>query len=212
MPKNESEDAILLRRIPNQDDPVFAYMLQDVLKPYIIAAREWWKEFEFKSFPYTACFLIKDGPPGFFEKCTRSPLHSPIYGIQAFPCASVAHLKLQGRMPGGAIRMIEYTIQKGMEIEEFTLIMKKGLHSTLSAGRFICFIPTVKLNERSTARWFYLKAEEVLELVNGIVTPKLIERLLPYAKEYRGEVTEAYKKRYEGLTGRVAKAGIRDKK
>lgn len=174
-----------------RDDPIYEYMLRNALMPYIKAARDWWENAEKKTFPYSTCYPIKDGPPGFFEKCCRSPSQSAVFGVQAFPCVLVSALKFDGPVTGGYIQMVQKYVKEGMKIEEFTLILKRGLHSTMAAASFICIVPTWLVDSISIARWVYLKPQEILELVNGVVTEDLIERLKPYAGEYRGEVKNA---------------------
>jgi len=172
----------------NINDPVFQYVLIDKLQPYIVAARKWWKEKEGHSFLTTSTFPIKWGPPGFYEKCTRSPRQSPIYGVQAFPIVAVSFLDLP-RMAMGAMSAVEKIAKDGLEIDEFIVTSKQGLQSTSRCGLFLCLIPKEEMNLRTPSRWIYLKPNDILELVNGFVSAELIERLIPFAKEYRGEVT-----------------------
>lgn len=171
-----------------KDDPVFEAMLRHMLIPYIEAARQWWSEMEHKTFAYSVCLEIENGPPGFFEKCARSPTHSAIFGVQAFPCVACSYLQFPGPVAGGAMRLIDHLLNHQMIYDEFTLVLKRGLHSTMGTARFICIVPTTVLQSISPARWVYLRPEEILELVNGVVTADLQERLLPYAREYKGEV------------------------
>ena len=170
------------------DDPVFRYVLMDKLQPYIAAARKWWAEKEGRSFLTTSTFPLKWGPPGMYEKCTRSPRMSPIYGIQAFPVVNVSYLDLP-RMPLGAMSMVEKIAKEGIEIDEFVIVSKSGLQSTNRAGLFLCIILKEELESRSMSRWVYMRPNDILELANGIVSKDLIERILPFAKEYRGDVS-----------------------
>ena len=176
----------------SKDDDIWRMILQEKLIPYVEASRKWWAEKEGHSFPTTSTFPIKGGPPGFYEKCTRSPRMSPIYGVQAFPILNAAYLTDLPRMPGGCMSLIEKICKDGLEIEEFMVISKLGLQSTLRSGLFLCFVPKKVLNAKSMARWVYLKPHEVLELVNGVVTGDLIKRLLPFAQEYRGDASDDY--------------------
>lgn len=177
--------------MPNKDmprgDKIYEYILIDKLQPYLEPVRKWWKEFENKTFTHTATFPVKDGPPGLFEKCARSPRQSAIYGVQAFPIIAVSYLNLPS-MAGGAMNAVDEICKMGIEVEEFTVISKKGLPSTLMNGLFLCMIPTQVLNDRPIARWVYLRPNEILELANGIVTNTLAERVLPFAKAYKGDV------------------------
>jgi len=170
-----------------KDDPVFLYILIDKLQPYIQAARQWWADKEGHSFQTTSTFPIKWGPPGFYEKCTRSPRQSPVYGIQAFPIVHVSHLQLP-RMPLGAMSMVEKLTKDGIEIEEFVIIGKSGLQSTSRLSLFLCIIPKKELEARSMSRWVYMRPNEMIELVSGAVPKSLVERLLPFAVEYKGDI------------------------
>lgn len=168
-------------------DKIYEYILIDKLQPYLEAARKWWADMENKTFTHTATFRVKDSPAGFYEKLARSPRQSAIYGIQAFPIVAVAALDLP-RMAGGAMNNVDDMCKDGIIAEEFTIISKKGLPSTLMNGLFLCIIPTELLNARPISRWIYLRPNEILELVNGIVTNTLAERVLPFAKAYKGDV------------------------
>jgi len=169
-----------------RDDEVFKYALIDLLKPYTEAARDWWANFENRSFTYTSTFPVQGAPDGFFEKCSRSPRHSCVYGLQAFPIVSVSHLTLP-KMVGGAMQHVEEICKKGFEVEEFTLISKRGLQSTIMNGLFLCYIPTVRLSGAPKARWIYMRPNEIVELASGIVTASLVKRIQPYANEYKGD-------------------------
>lgn len=172
-----------------KDDKVFEYLLIDVLKPYTLAAREWWKDLPDKSFTHCTTMPIKTGPPGFFERVSKSPRISPVYGVQAFPVVMVSSLNLP-HMLGGAVQLVEYICKKGFIIEEFTLISKVGLHSTFRQGLFLCYIPTELLKGAPKPRWVYMRPNEILELACGIVTKELAARVLPFAQEYKGDVVK----------------------
>ena len=169
-----------------RNDKVFEYILIDRLKLYTEAARKWWNEHEYKVFPYTTCFPIKDGPPGMYEKCCRSPRMSPIYGIQAFPIVHVPYLNLP-RMAGGATKQVERISKEGLEIEEFTVICKIGLQSTLRSGMFLCYVPTKLLKGTEQVRWVYLKPNEIIEMINKEVPSSVIERLMSFVEECKQE-------------------------
>ena len=100
-----------------KDDPVFEYLLIDILKPYTEAARKWWNDFENKTFAIGMTVPIEDAPPGMFERCTKSPRQSAIYGIQAFPSVSVSYLNLPP-IVGGAMVYVEEACKKGLIIDE----------------------------------------------------------------------------------------------
>jgi len=172
----------------DRDDPVYKAILIDVLQPYIVAAREWWADFENKTFTNTTTYPVKGAPKGFFEKCTRSPRQSPIYGIQAFPLVSVSYITFPPNMRGGAVHLTDHICKQGLEIEEFTVISKFGINSSHMNGFFLCIIPTAMLHAQPLARWVYMRPSEMVELSSGIVTKTLAERVLPYAKEYIGDL------------------------
>jgi len=183
-----------------RNDKVFEYILIDILKPYTEAARDWWSKYANKAFPYTTSFPIKGAPIGMYEKCCRSPRMSPLYGIQAFPIVRVAQLNLP-RMTGGATKQVERIAKDGLEIDEFTVIAKIGLQSTLRSGMFLCYVPTDRLRSATQMRWVYLKPSEMLELVNGIVTSDVIERITPFIEEYQGDDGVGIGEEIIGITG-----------
>jgi len=172
----------------SRDDPVFKAILTELLAPYIEAGRAWWADFENRTFEGTSTYPIEGGPPGFFEKCTRSPRQSPVYGIQAFPLVSVSFLNFPPGMKGGAIHLTDYLCKQGFKIEEFTVVSKFGINSSHMNGFFLCIIPTAMLESKQKARWVYMRPSEMVELASGIVTSTLAERVAPYAAEYGGDV------------------------
>jgi hypothetical protein len=169
-----------------KDDKVFEYLLIDLLKPYTECARKWWNDYENKSFTVATTIPIEDGPPGMFERCTRSPRQSAIYGIQAFPSVSVSYLNLPS-IVGGAMVYVEELCKKGFIIDEFTLVSKRGLRSEVAYGLSLCYVPTDMLNGPK-ARWVYMRPNEILELASGVVTSSLVKRILPYAQDYTGDI------------------------
>ena len=172
---------------PSRDDEVYVSAVISVLRPYIEAARVWWNNFENRSFYGTTTYPINDAPPGMYEKCTRSPRQSPIYGIQAFPIVSMSYLTYPIEMRGGPIHLTDHICKRGLIIDEFTVISKLGINSSHMNGRFLCIVPT-KMLGGPKARWIYMRPSEIVELASGIVTTSLIERILPFAKEYRRDI------------------------
>jgi hypothetical protein len=94
-------------------------------------------------------------------------------------------------MEGGAMASIEAVAVNGLEIEEFTLIPKRGLQTTLRNGFFLCYIPTKMLQENTAIRWVYMTHEELIELARGNVLGSVYDRVLPYVNKYwKGENNE----------------------
>lgn len=176
----------------SRDDPVFEAILIDLLKPYIEAARKWWAEVEHKTFENTTTYPVKDGPPGMFEKCVRSPRQSPVYGIQAFPLVSLSYLNYPPGMKSGAIHLTDHICKHkpngGLEIEEFICFCKFGYNSSHMNGFYLVLVPKERLGPLPHPRWVYMRPSEIVELASGIVTPTLIERMQPFAEEYHGDI------------------------
>jgi len=174
--------------LTDRDDPVFKAILIDILQPYIKAAREWWADFENKTFIGSTTYPVEGGLKGFFQKCTRSPRQSPIYGIQAFPLVSVSYLTFPPNMRGGAVSLTDHICKQGLVIEEFTLVSKFGINSSHMNGFFLCIIPTEMMQAQPMARWVYMRPSEIVELASGIVTNTLAQRVQPFAREYLNDV------------------------
>lgn len=165
----------MLREVHNRpglSDPVWEYLLKTRLEPYIPRVRKWWNELELFTPCDTGVFTVPDSPPGLFARFTRTAVRSPIKGIQAFPFVPVSFLQMTN-VQGGASKMVSRVCP--FEIDEFMIVAKNNLPSTYNSGQLICFIPTKLWEERSSiGQWIYLNADEIAELVQGIV-PKSVK-------------------------------------
>lgn len=169
----------------SRDDLIYRAALMDTLSPYIEAARKWWADVENRTFSGTNTFPVKDTPPGFFEKCVRSPRQSPVYGVQAFPIVSLSYLSFPITMRGGAVHLVDHICRKGLVIEEFTVMMRQGINNTALHHHYLIIVPTDLLEGKMDARWVYMRPGEMIELSGGHVPNTLVERLQPFLKEVR---------------------------
>ena len=64
-------------------------------------------------------------------------------------------------------------------IEEFTIICKSNLPSTVQQGQFVAFIPTTLLEStRQIGQWIYCKNEELVSLAQGIIPDSIIQKAI----------------------------------
>jgi hypothetical protein len=170
-----------VRDRPGLDDPVWEYLLRTRLEPYIEPARKWWTEVDMLEPADTGVYPIKDGPPGFMLRFTRTAIRSPIRGIQAFPFVPSAYLQLTG-IQGGSVKMVERLCQDNTFImDEFTIVVKTNLPSTYNQGQILCFIPTELLHDvASLGVWVYLTPSELNELgkASSLFTTHLQQKIM----------------------------------
>ena len=154
---------------PGRDDPIWDYVLQTRLMPYIPFAREWWSKVEDLVVHNTGIYDLT-GPPGFRYRFTRVAARSPIKGIQAFPFVPTAYLQISG-VQGGSTKMVDRVcLDNKFTIDEFTIVCKSNLPSTVQQGQFIAFIPTRLISKiENLGLWLYLKREELEALGRGII-------------------------------------------
>lgn len=169
------------------DLDTFKYILIEKLMPYTEAARRWWSSYKDKVFIDTTCFPMKDAPAGMFEKIVRSPKQSCVYGVQAFPIVAPTYIQNLPSVSGGVMAAIEFIAKQGLIIDEFTLIPKRGLQTTLRNGFFLCYIPTDLLDGTVYCRWVYMSPEDIVAAAAGVVTEDLKARVMPYALNYHLE-------------------------
>jgi hypothetical protein len=162
---------------PGLDDPIFPFIVRHRLEPYIPAVRDWWSHVVDHTFDNTGVFDI-DGPPGLCVRFTRTAVRSPIKGVQAFPFVYTGYLQLTN-IQGGALKMIERVCHAGLSIEEFTIIEKHNLPSTMQKGQFVAFIPTVVLEEiQFLGQWLYFTHDEMIALCRGIIPESVKQKAL----------------------------------
>lgn len=156
---------------PGVDDPIWDYVLEQRLRPYIPIAREWWDNVDTYEVINTGVTELKNG---LYIRVTRAAARSPIKGIQAFPFIPTARLQIIG-VQGGSSKMVERVCMDGkLKIEEFTIVCKSNLPSTFNSGQFVAFIPTaVYDNVNLLGRWIYITHDEAIQLASGF-TPKTV--------------------------------------
>jgi hypothetical protein len=163
---------------PGLDDPIWEYILLSRLTPYLEPARRWWANVEDISVTNTGIYTL-EGPPGFMMRFTRSPVKSPIKGIQAFPFVTTGYLQLSS-IQGGALKMIErICLDRKCKLEEFTLIEKHNLPSLFSNGQFIAFVPSDILEgTNQLGSWLYLTPDEMSQILKAPDIPNTVKNKL----------------------------------
>ena len=167
------------------DDPLWEYMLVTRLQPYIPAVRKWWSEYEqHELFDTGSAPLSYDDvecPAGLYIRTTYTPARSPIKNVQAFPYVPTAYLQIVG-VAGGANRMIERVCKNGLMIDEFSIIEKHNLPSTVQQGQFVAFVPTnVLQGVKKYGRYVYFTIPELIQMANGIIPGSAKMKLAKYA-------------------------------
>lgn len=162
---------------PGLDDPIWGYLLETRLLPYLPYVREWWANIENFTVEGTGTMLVPDAPPGLSIRFTRTAVRSPIKGVQAFPFVPAAYLQITG-VQGGSTKMIARVCADNLfKMEEFTIVCKSHLPSTYQQGQFLAFIPTEILEDTSLlGQWFYLNHAELAEMVRGKVPESVIQK------------------------------------
>jgi hypothetical protein len=156
------------------DDPVWDHVLRQRLEPYIPYARRWWQEIDelapYDTGVYQIDYDIEEQPPGLFFRFTRTPIRSPIKGIQAFPFVVAAYLQITG-VPGGSTKLIQRKLMsREYKIDEFTCIDVHNLPSTFNQGQLVAFVPTdVYIDTQTIGKWIYLTDVEISGLIQGRV-------------------------------------------
>jgi len=156
---------------PGLDDPIWDYLIIDRMKPYIPYVRKWWNEARDYSFLSTGSIeLYSEEINGLYVRHTRTAVRSPIKGIQCFPYVPTGRLQISG-VQGGSVKMIERVCMGNrIKIDEFTLVCKSNLPSTVNASQFIAIIPTAILEFNTLGIWLYLTQEEIGLLALGHIT------------------------------------------
>jgi len=154
---------------PGVDDPIWDYVLEQRLRPYVPYIREWWADVHNFSMVDTGIVEIYcEDAPGLYARFTRTAIRSPIRGIQAFPFVPTGRLQITG-VQGGSTKMIERVcLDNRMKIDEFTVICKSNLPSTFCAGQFVAFVPTEYLEEKTRLGcWLYFTQDELSMIARG---------------------------------------------
>lgn len=172
--------------VEKYDDPVWNYVLNARLAPYIPAARIFWDNIESISIRGTGVFPIAgeqydEVPPGMMYRVTNTPVRSPIKGVQVFPFVPAAYLQITG-VTGGVSKMISRVCSDNkFTIEEFTIIEKSNLPSTYHRGQFIAFVPTCVLEDiGALGKWVYLTHNEMVGLAQGKVSQAVLAKVIKY--------------------------------
>jgi hypothetical protein len=161
---------------PGLDDPIWEMVVRDELLKYISPARDWWKDIATKKFATTGSYS-SEGPHGMFVRFTKSPLKSPLKGIQAFPYVPTAYLQIKG-VQGGCMKMVDRVCSDNrMHIEEFTIVVKSNLPATYNQGQILCIIPTKVLEHNDLGRWLYLTRDEQAALKMGNIPQSLVTKI-----------------------------------
>lgn len=169
--------------IEEVDDPIWDYVLNSKLVPYIPKVREFWDHITEIEIIGTGVHPVQGDnvPPGLMYRVTNTPVRSPIKHVQVFPFVPVAYLQITN-VAGGAQRMVSRVCADNrFKIEEFTIIAKANLPSTYHQGQFVAFVPTSILNSaQSMGKWVYLTMDEMMALCSDKVTPKVKEKVIKY--------------------------------
>lgn len=163
------------------EDPVWEFVLNSKLAPYIERVREFWKHIDDVQVTGTGVYSIPDGPPGLMYRVTNTPVRSPIKHVQVFPFVPVAYLQLTN-VPGGANRMVcRVCYDNKFTIDEFTIIEKSNLPSTYHQGQFVAFVPTDILNGvKHLGKWVYMTTPEMLALLKDKIPESVKQKLIKY--------------------------------
>jgi len=156
------------------NDPIWEYTLATRLQPYLPAVRRWWAEYEKRVITGTGVFQVAyediPCPPGLYMRVTYAASRSPIKNLQAFPYVPTSFLQITG-VAGGVNRMIERECcGNKFKIEEFTIVEKHNLPSTVQQGQFLAFVPTDILEGNNMlGRYVYFTMPELVQLANGTI-------------------------------------------
>lgn len=163
---------------PGVDDPIWTYLLQTRLAPYLEPVREWWDNLDDLSLTDTGVYEL-EGPPGLMVRFTRTPVRSPIKGIQAFPFVLTSYLQMTN-IQGGAVKMVERVcMDRKCTIDEFTIVEKHNLPSLFNNGQFVAFIPTELLEDtRLLGTWIYMTPDEMKQVISAIGIPDTVKNKL----------------------------------
>jgi hypothetical protein len=152
---------------PGLDDPIWDYVIESRLRPYIERAREWWANVHNFEMIDTGIIEIDENYPGLYARFTRTAVRSPVKGIQAFPFIPIPRLQITG-VQGGVVKMIDRRcLNNRLKIDEFTIVAKSNLPSTFSGAQIIAIIPTEIMESRNFGVWLYFTPDELSLLARG---------------------------------------------
>jgi hypothetical protein len=162
---------------PELDDPIWDYILQTHLMPYLPAVRKWWADVE--NFSLVDTGVVELDYPGLYVRFTRAAVRSPIKNVQAFPFVPTGRLQITN-VTGGVSKMVMRVCLNGrFKIDEFTIISKSNLPSTFNQAQFVAFIPTdIYEGSRHLGRWIYLTTEELNALSIRVVLDSTINKIV----------------------------------
>ena len=170
----------------SQDDPIWEYVVVTKLQPYIPAVKRWWEGYDKMQITSTGVFPIEyddiECPPGLMMRMTSTAVRSPIKHVQAFPFVPSSFLQIAG-VTGGVNRMIERVCQKGLTIDEFTIIEKHNLPSSYQKGQLLCFVPTEVLNgAKDLGKYVYMTVLELCSMAKGKLPQSVQAKCYQYIK------------------------------
>ena len=163
-------------------DPVYEYLFMEKIEPFVERARMWWDGYEKEVFYGSGTYPLLNSPDGLYIRFYRTPAHSPIKGIQAFPYVTTQYIDIQ-RVPGGLRKFLHQLCLSGYKYKEFTLIEKMYLHGTERSGQFICIVPTNMLSvKNSMGRYVWMTPDDISNISLGIVTEKMRDRFMSFSE------------------------------
>jgi hypothetical protein len=167
-------------------DPVYEYVFQNKMEPYIAWAKEWWKTWQEKTYFETGTYPPGDGAPrGLFIRFSRTLAHSPVRGVQAFPYVSVPYLNLH-HVPGGIRRFVDELCHSGFTLHGMVLIERRYLHGTERNGQFICIVPQELFTELDgrmvKGRYVWLSGDDILTIASGVIDGRIQRRFRRYCE------------------------------
>lgn len=162
------------------DDPIWEFMLNAKLKPYISKVRQFWQEIDTLEVTGTGVYPIvgNDVPSGLMYRTTNTAVRSPIKGVQVFPFVPVAYLNLTN-VAGGSNRMVSRVCAGNkFQIDEFTIIEKSHLPSTYHQGQFVAFVPTELIEgTKELGHWVYMTIPEMISIRQGTPIKSVIDKM-----------------------------------
>ena len=170
----------------NQDDPIWEYVVVTKLQPYIAAVRHWWELYDKMQIVSTGVFPVEyddiECPPGLMMRMTNTAVRSTIKHVQAFPFVPSSYLQIAG-VSGGVNRMIERVCQKGLTIEEFTIVEKHNLPSSYQKGQILCFVPTdILAGTKDLGKYVYMTVLELCSMAKGKLPQSVQAKCYQYIK------------------------------
>lgn len=166
------------------DDPIWEYLLVTKIQPYLPTIRKWWENYDKITVFGTGAVPLKSDdpkcPPGLQVRMTSTPVRSPIKHIQAFPFIPTAYFNIAG-VPGGVTRMITRVCEKGLTVEEFTVIEKHNLYNTCQRGQWLGIVPTDMLKgARELGKYIYMTLPELMAMAKRDLPTSVVLKCQQY--------------------------------